>query len=62
MLIASVGVIGYLIVSAIKGDLQLKDRGTMVLGRGGVLNRIDSLIFTGPLFFHFMFFVYATGL
>jgi len=62
MLIALGGVIGYLIVSAIKGDLQLKDRGTMVMGRGGVLNRIDSLIFTGPIFFHFVFFVYVTGL
>lgn len=62
MMIALVGGIGYLIVAAIKGDLQLKDRGTMVMGRGGVLNRIDSLIFTGPFFFHFMVYIYTTGI
>ncbi len=61
VLISLGGVVGYLIFSGIKGDLQLKDRGTMVMGRGGVLNRIDSLIFTSPLFFHFVFYVYATG-
>ena len=44
--------IGYIIVSAIKTDLQLRDRGTMTPGQGGVLNRIDTFIYTAPLFFY----------
>jgi phosphatidate cytidylyltransferase len=44
--------IGYITLAAIKADLQLKDRGTMTPGHGGILNRIDALIFTAPLFFH----------
>lgn len=44
--------IGYTILSAIKTDLQIKDRGTMTPGHGGVLNRIDTLIYTAPLFFY----------
>lgn len=44
--------IGYIILSAIKIDLQLRDRGTMTPGQGGVLNRIDTFIYTAPLFFY----------
>ncbi len=44
--------IGYLILSAIKADLQLKDRGTMTPGSGGVMNRIDAFVYTAPLFFY----------
>lgn len=43
---------GYIILSAIKGDLQLKDRGTMTPGHGGVLNRIDAVVYTAPLYFY----------
>ncbi|MBX3010287.1 MAG: phosphatidate cytidylyltransferase [Caldilineaceae bacterium] len=52
LLIAIGAFIGYVILSAIKTDLQIKDRGTMTPGHGGVLNRIDSLIYTAPLFFY----------
>lgn len=44
--------IGYIILSAIKTDLQVKDRGTMTPGRGGILNRIDTFVYTAPLFFY----------
>lgn len=44
--------IGYIILSALKTDLQLRDRGTMTPGQGGVLNRIDTFIYTAPLFFY----------
>jgi len=45
-------------MSAIKSDLHLKDRGTMTPGRGGILNRIDTLIYTAPIFFHLVFYLY----
>jgi phosphatidate cytidylyltransferase len=51
-IIATGAFIGYIILSAIKTDLQIKDRGTMTPGHGGVLNRIDTLIYTAPLFFY----------
>ncbi|MEM7034660.1 MAG: phosphatidate cytidylyltransferase [Chloroflexota bacterium] len=45
---------GYITFSAVKSDLQLKDRGSMTPGQGGILNRIDTLIYTTPLFFYFV--------
>lgn len=57
-ILAAAGFTGYVIMSAIKSDLQLKDRGSMTPGQGGVLNRIDSLIFTAPLFFYILVYLH----
>ncbi len=57
-LIALGSFIGYTTMSAIKRDMQLKDRGSMVPGQGGVLNRIDSLLYTSPIFFHIVYYLY----
>ncbi len=52
VIISAGAFIGYIILSAIKTDLKLADRGTVVPGRGGVLNRIDTFVYTAPLFFY----------
>ena len=51
-IITIMGFLGGLTMSAIKRDSGVKDYGSMIEGHGGVLDRIDSLCFAGPIFFH----------
>lgn len=52
LLITTMGFCGGLVMSAIKRDRGVQDYGTLVVGHGGVLDRIDSVCFAAPVFFH----------
>lgn len=51
-LITVMGFCGGLCMSAIKRDRGIKDFGGMIQGHGGILDRIDSICFAAPIFFH----------
>jgi phosphatidate cytidylyltransferase len=62
LLICLAGFFGGLVMSAIKRDLGAKDWGASIAGHGGVMDRIDSLCFAAPLFFHLTGFYFGTGM
>ncbi|HZY95836.1 MAG TPA: phosphatidate cytidylyltransferase [Candidatus Cybelea sp.] len=59
VLITLLGFLGGLVMSAIKRDSGVKDYGTLIQGHGGILDRMDSMIFAAPVFFHVVRFFYA---
>lgn len=55
--IAVTGFAGDLVISAIKRDKGIKDMSNAIPGHGGVFDRIDSLSYTAPAFFHLVYFL-----
>ena len=52
LLICLMGFLGGLVMSAMKRSMGVKDWGHMISGHGGMLDRMDSLCFAAPIFFH----------
>ena len=46
------GFFGGLVMSAIKRDRGVKDWGSVIAGHGGFIDRLDSVVFSAPIFFH----------
>jgi phosphatidate cytidylyltransferase len=52
LVIVLMGFFGGLVMSAIKRDRGVKDWGSLIPGHGGFIDRLDSVIFAAPVFFH----------
>ena len=53
------GFVGGLVMSSLKRDRGIKDFGALIPGHGGILDRMDSLVFAAPVFFHLTRFFFA---
>jgi phosphatidate cytidylyltransferase len=51
-IITLMGFFGGLVMSAIKRDRGVKDWGNLIEGHGGLIDRLDSVVFSAPIFFH----------
>jgi phosphatidate cytidylyltransferase len=55
LMIGLFGFIGFVATAAVERDLGVSESGHFLPGHGGLLERLDSLMFTAPLFFHFVY-------
>ncbi|MBM3225495.1 MAG: phosphatidate cytidylyltransferase [Candidatus Tectomicrobia bacterium] len=59
LLITVAGFAGGAVMSAVKRDFGVKDFGQLIPGHGGMLDRVDSLCYAAPLFFHYVRYFYT---
>jgi phosphatidate cytidylyltransferase len=62
LFITVAGFCGGAVMSAIKRDFGVKDFGSVIPGHGGMLDRVDSLCYAAPIFFHYVRYFYDTSL
>ena len=53
-LLSAVGMMGHLVLAAIKRDRGVRDWSHLIPGQGGVLDQLDSVMFAAPVFYHVM--------
>jgi len=58
--ITMMGFFGGLVMSAIKRDRGVKDWGHLIEGHGGLIDRLDSVVFSAPIFFHIVRYWWST--
>jgi len=61
-IIAILGFCGGLVMSAIKRDRGVKDWGHVIAGHGGFIDRLDSVVFSAPIFFHLVRYFWSVDL
>lgn len=54
LLVTVLGFCGGGVMSAVKRDFGVKDFGALIPGHGGMLDRVDSLCYAAPVFFHYV--------
>lgn len=54
LLVGLAGFCGGAVMSAVKRDFGVKDFGSLIPGHGGMLDRVDSLCYAAPIFFHYV--------
>ncbi len=59
LLITVAGFFGGAVMSAVKRDFGVKDFGSVIPGHGGMLDRVDSLCYAAPIFFHYVRYFYS---
>lgn len=59
-LITVAGFLGGAVMSAVKRDFGVKDFGSVIPGHGGMLDRVDSLCYAAPIFFHYVRYFYTS--
>lgn len=60
LVVTLMGFFGGLVMSAIKRDKGVKDWGHLIAGHGGFIDRLDSVIFAAPIFFHLTRYWYSS--
>ena len=61
LVVTVMGTFGGLVMSAIKRDKGVKDWGHLIAGHGGFLDRLDSVVFAAPVFFHMTRYFWAAA-